>query len=251
MRRDIDEALHGWPYDPEPGETVAREVRARDGRTVIQVRQELGLLQMECDGRPDGQRPHGCRTYLEYLRQRAASVKGAEPWAMPPEHHAEIDREFVQFYQRRMAWLALQHYDRMLADAEHTLGLMDFVRDHDPDEEYVAAHERFRGVVLFHRTQAATALALEKHRPEEAIDAIRVGIERLDQHGQDWTLPAGVEGLPNEALQEQLKGLELEIRRNFAVGKTLQEQLDEAVATEDYERAATIRDRLRSRKPRS
>lgn len=83
MRRDIDEALQGWPYDPEPGETVAREVKARDGRTVVQVRQELGILQMEVEGRPDGQRPHGFRTYLDYLRHRAAG-RGLTPGGKAP-----------------------------------------------------------------------------------------------------------------------------------------------------------------------
>ena len=48
-------------------EVIAREVQARDGRTVIQIRVELGVLQLEVTGRPDGSRPHGFTTYLEYL----------------------------------------------------------------------------------------------------------------------------------------------------------------------------------------
>ena len=58
---------------PEPGEVVAREVRARDGRNVLQIRIELGLLQLEVEGRPDGVRPHSFPTYLDYLRHRAAA----------------------------------------------------------------------------------------------------------------------------------------------------------------------------------
>ena len=42
MRRDLDDVIQGWPYDPEPGEVLAREVRARDGRTVLQVRDRAG-----------------------------------------------------------------------------------------------------------------------------------------------------------------------------------------------------------------
>ena len=26
MRRDLDDVIQGWPYDPEPGEVLAREV---------------------------------------------------------------------------------------------------------------------------------------------------------------------------------------------------------------------------------
>ena len=78
MRRDLDDVIQGWPYDPGPGEHLAREVRARDGRKVLQVRIELGVLQLEVTGRPDGVRPHGFVTYLDYLRHSAAS-RGLAP----------------------------------------------------------------------------------------------------------------------------------------------------------------------------
>jgi len=149
MRRDMDDAIQGWPYDPEPGEVIAREIKARDGRTVVQVRVELGVLQMEVGGRPDGSRPQGFATYLDYLRYRAAGrgqAPGgkAPPWLMSREHRTAADREFIQYYHRRVAWLALQRYDRALLDADHTLALMDYICRHAADEEYVASHERPR-----------------------------------------------------------------------------------------------------------
>jgi hypothetical protein len=252
MRRDIDEAIQGWPYEPEPGEVIVREVRARDGRPVLQIRVELGVLQLEVCGRPDGTRPHGFATYLDYLRHRAAGrglAPGGKstPWAMAPEHCAEADREFVQFHHRRVAWLALQKYDKALLDADHTLALMDFVRRHGGGEEYIASHERFRGLVLFQRTQAAAAQALERRRPEEAIDAVRDGADRLLVHQRSLAAEFDLGETPNESLIEQLRILEQEIRKNFAVEKTLREQLDEAVAHEDYERAARLRDQIRAR----
>lgn len=252
MRRDIDEVIQGWPFDPSPGEVVAREVRARDGRTVLQIRIELGVLQLEVEGRPDGTKPHGFSTYLDYLRYRAAGRGQSKhahnaPWTMQPEHCVEADREFVQYYHRRVAWLSLQRYDKALADADHTLGLMDFVARHGTDPEYIASHERFRGLVLFHRTQAAAATALERRRPEEAIDAIRDGVERLASHQKGWAEENESTETPNDPLIEQLRMLEVEIRKNFAVAKTLREQLDEAVEHEDYERAARLRDQIRSR----
>lgn len=252
MRRDIDEALQGWPYDPEPGEVVAREVRARDGRMVLQVRVELGMLQLEVEGRPDGVRPHNFATYLDYLRHRA-SARGssalgkAAPWPMEPAHCVEADREFSQYYHRRVAWLSLQRYDRALRDSDHTLALMDFVARHAPEGEYIESHEKFRGLVLFHRTQALTALALERRKPEEAVDAVHDGLRRLAAHQETWGSDHDGEDAINEPLAEQLRVLEAEIRKNFAVSKTLKEQLDEAVADEDYERAARIRDLIRLR----
>lgn len=252
MRRDLDDVIQGWPHDPEPGEVLAREIRARDGRTVLQVRIELGVLQLEVGGRPDGLRPHGFLTYLDYLRHSAAGrahgpgVKGAPSWAMSEPQRNETDREFIQFYHRRVAWLSLRRYDKAIHDADHTLALMDFVRRHGGDAEYIASHEQFRGLVLFHRTQASTATALERRKPEEAIDILREGVERLSDHQRAWWDDHDADESPNPTLIEQLRGLENEIRKNFSVEKTLREQLDEAVASEDYEAAARLRDRIRA-----
>lgn len=267
MRRDIDEALRGWPYDPELDEVEAREVHARDGRTVVQIRIDLGLLQMEFDGRPDGARPRGFATYLDYLRHRSRIRRrrrndpvdsGPSGWTMSPEHCSEADRELVQFYHRRVAMLSLQHYDRALRDADHSLALMDFIADFGPTADYVDRHERLRGGILFDRTQAAAAMALERTSPEEAIDAIREGIGRLERHSQEHLeldeperpeFLAGPEELetPAMAYVERLRRLEKEVRHHFEVPKTLREQLDEAVEHEDYERAARLRDQINSR----
>ena len=191
MQHDLDEVIKGWPFDPEYGEHQAREVRAQDGRKVLQVRVELGLLQLEVTGRPDGMRPHGFDSYFDYLRHCAASRRAAPGgkapgWLMSTEQCAELDREFIQLYHRRMAWLALGRYDRAIQDAEQTIALMDFVRRHGIDEDYVASHEEFRGIVLFDRALAAVALALKQNRPAAAIDAIREGIERLATHQRVW-----------------------------------------------------------------
>jgi hypothetical protein len=253
MRRDLDDVIQGWPFDPEPGEVLAREVRARDGRSLLQIRVELGVLQLEVAGRPDGTRPHGFATYLDYLRYCAAS-RGlnpggkAPPWSMDEEHCSGADREFIQFYHRRMAWLSLRRYEKAILDADHTLALMDFVRRHGTEEDYVRSHEQFRGLVQFHRSQAQALLAIERRRPEEAIDALREGVERLIAHQRSWwdVRDADAGDSPNPSLVEQLRMFEQEIRKNYAVEKTLREQLDEAVAREDYEQAARLRDLIRA-----
>ena len=145
----------------------------------------------------------------------------------------------MQFYHRRVAWLAIRRYDRALLDADHTPALMDFVRRHAIDAEYVDSHEGFRGLVLYHRTQAAEALTLERRKPE--------GVDRLSEHHERWLVGHKASQAPNATLVEQPRRLEHEIRKNFAVAKTLREQFDEAVTVENYELAASLRDKVRSR----
>ena len=73
-RQDIDRLLKQWTY--QPGEVSARLVRGADGREVLQMRVEMGILQLEVDHRPDGQRPEGADTYFEYLASQALVEDG-------------------------------------------------------------------------------------------------------------------------------------------------------------------------------
>jgi hypothetical protein len=240
----IDPALRGWEY--EPGVVQARLVRGSDGRQVIQLRIDLGLLQLEMQDRPDGARPHGCATYFEHLRRQARQAdQHGESFVLSDEQCQEADREFVQFYHRRICWLALKRYDRALADADHTLAFMDFVRDHSPGESYTQAHEQYRGFVIFQRTQAAAALALEKDNPEGAIDAIRAGLEGLRTF---FAAYEAEEQMEEDGMVQHLRRIESTLRQEHHIEATLQEQLDEAIAKEEYEVAAKLRDALRRRR---
>src|SRR5437867_2860016 len=106
-RQDIDAILQGWSY--QPGEVLARLVTAKDGREVVQMRIEMGVLQMEVSGRPDGAQPQGFPSYFEYLQRRKRD--GDRPLVLTTEECAEADREFIQYYHRRMCWLALRRFD--------------------------------------------------------------------------------------------------------------------------------------------
>lgn len=239
MSRDIDEALRDWEH--KPGVVQGRLVRASDGREVLQVRVDLGVLQMELTDRPDGQRPHGAPTYFEYLRRE---LRRRPDMVLTEEQCQEADREFMQFYHRRIGWLALREYARAVADADHTLAFMDFVRDHSPDEEYTRAHEQYRGFVLFHRTQAAAAAAVERDDAEAAIDELRRGLERMRSFFSDFSAEGAME---EDGMVQKLRAMEQSLRQSHGIETTLREQLDQAVAREDYETAARLRDALKQR----
>ncbi len=242
MKQDIDNALADWEY--KPGQVQARLVQA-GSRQVIQMRVDLGILQLETGPRPDGSAPHGFPTYFAYAENQAHSARVAgREWTLSEEQCLEADREFVEFYQRRICWLALGHFSRAVADADHTLAFMDFVRAHSPSEEYTQAHEQYRGFVLFQRTQAAAALEVENKNPEAAIDAIRAGLEKLRAF---FAAFQAEEHMEEDGMVQHLRKIEKSLRGEYKIEATLQEQLDRAVANEEYERAAQLRDALRKR----
>jgi hypothetical protein len=258
-RHHIDDILRDWPYEPQS--VSVRLVKGSDGREVIQMRVEMGLLQLETAGRPDGTRPEGQETYFDYLQ---AEVLEDADFVLNEDQCGEVDREFVQYYHRRICWLAMREYQKAVDDADHTLGLMDFCRKHSPEEQWTMSHEQYRPFVLFHRTQAAALAELESaadaaakreaangdglavagDAAEAAVNVINDGLSRL----RDVFVQYGVEEhYEEDDLVTRLIELREELRQKHELGRTLREQLDDAVAAEQYERAARIRDELARR----
>ena len=94
MNRDLTEILKEWPY--EPGELHVRLIEGLDGEPKLQVRLDLGILQMNAEGRPDGEQPFGYDSLLEYHEARLDGLEtdlepegGADP--DEPDEDAETD----------------------------------------------------------------------------------------------------------------------------------------------------------------
>lgn len=238
----LDHLLKSWPYDPQ-GISV-RMARGGDQREIIQMRVDLGVLQLETIGRPDGLRPHDFPTYHDYLL--SVAQEEGDDYKMTEEQCGEADREFVQYYHRRVCWLALREFNRAVLDADHTLGLMDFCRDFSPDEQWTISHEQYRPFVLFHRTQAAALAKLESDGPEAAIQELNDGLDVLRELFAKYE---AAEQFEDDELVQRLIETRESLRQQHDVGRTLQERLADAIATEQYELAAQLRDELKNRQP--
>jgi len=242
-RQDIDHVLRDWPH--EPGEISVRLVEAHDGREVLQMRIELGVMQLEVDHRPDGQRPGGAESYFDYLL--ALAIHEGDDFTLTEEQCGEVDRELVQFYHRRICWLALREYQRAVRDADHNLAFMDFAQSCSPSEDWTDSHEQYRPFILFHRTQAAALAELEDKGPETAIEALNVGLEKLREL---FVAQETDDEFDDDEMIARLVELRESLRDQYNVGATLSERLAEAVEREQYELAAQLRDQIarRSRK---
>ena len=234
---NIDRLLRDWAY--EPGRPVVRRAVGEDGRELLQMRVDMGVLQLETTGRPDGEKPEGFSTYYDLLVS-AAFQEGTE-FALNAERQQEVDREFVQFYHRRICWLTLNEYERAAEDAEHSLRLMDFSSANAEDRDWAMLHEQYRPFVLFHKVQATALTKLQEDKPEAAVEVIGAGLQSLaaifSQHGAE-------EHYDEDLFVVKLREMQESIKSQFHIGPSLAEQLADAVATEQYELAAKLRDRL-------
>ncbi|MDI9403328.1 MAG: UvrB/UvrC motif-containing protein [Limnohabitans sp.] len=226
MRRDLDELLNAFPY--ESGRLNARLERASDGREVLLVRLELGILQLECEGRPDG-RP----TLVTRREQRPLTADEAALWRL----------ELVQFQQRAMAFWAVGDFGRTLRDAETVVEGATLLERWAPDAEGAwAVSARFSALVL--RTRAGAMALLERGGTREAASVLEQGLDALRIAAAQSGLGASYDQLSDViALRTWRESLVPQLPP--AQRSELEARLHAAIRAENYELAAILRDELR------
>lgn len=243
MSKDIQPILEGWDF--EPGNVGVRIVRGVDGREKVQMRVDLGLLQMEMNGRPDGTRPQGAESLLDHLVAKAQQSAGdLDSFRISDDDCEELLREGVQYYYRYLSFFHLGRYDLAERDTQRNLGLFAFVRRHAPSEQAKWRFDQYRPYVIMMNTRARAIPTYEEKRFRVALQLIESGISAI----REFLVEHELEDQEEDCLElEFLKRWQEEIERTrpLEASEKLQRQLDQAVRNENYERAAQLRDELR------
>ncbi|HEY1771164.1 MAG TPA: UvrB/UvrC motif-containing protein [Chthoniobacterales bacterium] len=248
MSLDLNSLLQDWPH--ENGTIKVRKVPGLDGREKLQLRIDLGLLQMEMDGRPDGARPHNCESLLAYHQRRAARAeeRGHE-YELTPEQCGELQQEGIQYYHRYLSLFQIDDYAGVVRDTQRNLDLFSFVDDHSNRDDLVSSFQQFRPYVLMMNTRAKVSILLADGQFADAIRGIETGRERISEFYQQSSFPE-MEAKSSEIafLDEWLD--EVRAKRPLSKLEVMEREMDRAVAGERYERAAELRDAIRNFKSR-
>ncbi len=242
MSSDITGILDDWPYD---GDDNVRIIEADDGRSVLQVRQPLGLEQYEMDGRPDGIRPGGYETFLEQLEHRLAEFESShgsdEGFEISEEDASSLHNEGIIFYYRYLLLFQLSDYDRVIRDTGHNLRICDLLERFAQKDEAEAVLQFKPYIYRMHSVSQAMS-HVQRHENSEArsilesaIDVIE-GMQEIDTPAFQFERVRSVNYLRSAI--EQIEESPDDPRSQ------LQTELNEAVEQEDYERAANLRDRI-------
>lgn len=242
MSKDINPILLGWEHDPD--EFQVRIIAGDDGRDKLQMRVDLGVIQMEIDGRPDGLRPHGAESYLDHLEAKAGEAQVAgDLYQLENDDCAALMREGVQYYHRYLAAFHLRRFDLVARDTSRNLRLFAFVVRHAPDRRDRVEFDRFRPYVTMMRARALSAQAIDRDDYRDALAAIDEGIEGIRAFLRDYD---EVEDPVNCRELSSLVRLRREVEQSRSVGplERLEQQLNLAISLEDYEEAARLRDQV-------
>jgi UvrB/uvrC motif len=250
MDLDISDLLEHWDY--KPGQVVVRKLKGKDGKEKIQLRVDLGLLQMNRDGRPDGKRPFGHDTLFDYYQDRlcrylAKHDDSAEGFKLRAEDCAKLQMESLQFHHRYICLLQLGDYAGVVRDADHNLAVFEFVRKHAESEELAWSLRQFQPQLLMILTRARAMQAIDSDDYASAIELIEQGLEQVSEFYRAHAKPELLEQSGEiHSLEAWL--VELRANRPLSAREKLERALSDAVQREDYERAAQMRDALRNLK---
>lgn len=250
MNLDLNQLLADWSV-PD-GQLGARMIRGIDGGEFVQLRVDLGVLQMYPDGRPDGATYRGYASAQQRIRER---LELGQP--VDEQDWQELQRELQQLNYRRLALYVVAEeaadlrldgpardcFKRVLRDVDDCLQIVNLIDERE--EGGVRPHAGIRPTLVLQRTRALARLRTLEGRHEEAIEALHDGAEQLDQ-------ALATAGLDREARDEDagillLREMEHQLRQQHGISRTLRERLAEALENENYEAAARLRDELRRR----
>jgi hypothetical protein len=247
MDLDISHLLEKWDY--KPGQVVVRKFKAKDGRQKLQLRVDLGLLQMNAEGRPDGKQPYGHESLFDYYQTRLykylADHDGSdEGFRLKAEDCSKLQLEALQYHHRYICLLQLSDYAGVIRDADRNLAVFDFVGKHAESEDLAWSLRQFQPQLLMVLTRARALQFIESEDYMTAIQCVEAGIEDLREFHREHSRPEQAEQSGEvQSLETWLD--EIRAQRPLSPREKLERALNEAVKREDYEKAARVRDALR------
>jgi hypothetical protein len=253
MDFDISDLLEHWDY--KPGQVVVRKFKLKDGTEKIQLRVDLGLLQMNTEGRPDGKRPFGHDSLFDFYQARLyrhlAEHDGSdEKFKLKADDCAKLQIEALQYHHRYICLLQLGDYAGVVRDAEHNLAVFDFVRKHAESEELAWSLRQFQPQLLMILTRARAMQTMETGHYGGAVELIEQGLDLIRDFYREHSKQELMEQSGEiHSLETWLS--ELRANRPLSAREKLEQALSDAVQREDYERAAQMRDALRNLKSNS
>lgn len=247
MNQDIGYILRNWPYDP--GEDLIVRIVDTDDGPKLQMRIDMGIIQMEIDGHPSGEKPPGWESWLDYYeraKEEYESGKVDDYYTLTSDDAKKLRREGVQYYYRYLSLMKLEDYNRVIRDTERNLRLFAFVKKHASNEMDRWSLDQFRPYIIMMNTRAKASLKLKEHSEagiEEAIDLFDRGISNIVVFYKEYGLSSEIDSSMELSI---LKALKTEFLKKSP--PTLEDDLDRAISEERFEDAADIRDRIRKQR---
>ncbi len=250
---NIRHILESWPYDPEE-DLMTRLVDTDEG-VKLQMRVDMGIIQIELDGNPNGEKPAGCESWFEHFLARQEETESSEvdDYFTLGEHDCKLlRREAVRYYYRYLCLMKLGDYERVIRDTDRNYRLFAFIKKYATREIDRWSLDQYRPYVIMMNTRARASLAVQRHDRdsgdgshdtsslEDALKLINKGIDNIADFFEEYGIASEMEDSVELSILTALKN---EFLRSLPL--TLEDQLKQAVEEERFEDAARLRDMIK------
>src|SRR5687768_15174521 len=164
--KDILPLLKGWDY--EPGTINVRKINGLDGKPKLQMRLDLGLLQMELTGRPDGAKPHGYDSLLEYYQDKLNEhrrTNGSElGFHLTGSECQSLREEAVMYYHRYLSLFVLEEFPGVVRDTARNLKVLDMCGTYAINQEDRLVLEQYRPYIMMMNVRAQASILFNEKK---------------------------------------------------------------------------------------
>jgi hypothetical protein len=244
--KDILPMLKGWDY--EPGTINVRKINGIDGRQKIQMRLDLGLLQMEVTGRPDGATPHGYDSLLDYHEEQLREHKkmnGTElGFHLTGTECENLRQEAVMYYHRYLSLFVLEEFPGVVRDTARNLRVLDLCGKYALQKDDQLVLEQYRPYIVMMHVRAKASILFKGKKWKEALEIVKDGLESI----REFFAKFDQEEAFNRSNEVKiLKKFARDIRKKLPIDpiEKLKSQLQKALLREHYEDAARLRDEIK------
>ena len=149
------------------------------------MRLDLGLLQMELTGRPDGATPHGFDSLLEYYESQLKEHKrnnGTElGFHLTSNECQSLREEAVMYYHRYLSLFVLEEFPGVVRDTARNLKVLDLCGKYAINQEDRLVLEQYRPYIVMMNIRAKASLLANEKRWKQALEIVNEGLESIKE----------------------------------------------------------------------
>src|SRR5438874_10741816 len=138
------------------------------------MRLDLGLLQMEITGRPDGGRPFGRESLLEYhehqLQQHKREHGSDDGFQLTGDECQSLREEAVMYYHRYLSLFVLEEFSGVVRDTARNLRVLDLCGRYAVNQEDRLVLEQYRPYITMMNVRASASILFNEKKYRDALE---------------------------------------------------------------------------------
>lgn len=206
------------------------------------VRGQVLLSQeYERTGRPDGERPYGEDSLVDFHLH----ARPGEALVLSDDELTALREESWQYYVRRNFDFLMSDFEQAREDAEHNLGIWDLISRSNAGEASKWSYLRWWPWIERDRTVGQALWDLTHDEAEHAATVLYRAQRSIEQFGEQHAEQYGEEGGEEAELcghmSQHLRTLVELLRRDMNLPVSIEEQFDEAAARKDQAQMDRLR----------